>query len=374
MAKRVLCFVVLVSVLLVFPVEGRSLFLQAAEQAASGSVAAAAGQKDVSLNYPMQSFRLKYINAKDFVGSLKGLLAKGEGVAVNEKLNTIIVRASHKSLKSVTKLVKNLDVPPLQVQVEAKIIELKSGDGDASNPSSLGMSWRYTQNDNNYAQLRSSENVLTGAASAAAASVGLYAQLLSGNVQGYLEGLQKTIGYDLVASPWITALNHEEAEILIGSKYGYMTTLTTVTGTMQNIEFLEVGTKLKFTPHINDEGYVVMEISPSVSEGQVINNLPQENTTETNNKVLVKNGQSIVIGGLIKNYNTQTEIGVPILSSIPIIGTLFRRTEILSEKREIMVIITPYIVTPKVIEAMLQRARTFEKDQGEKANKVKLVH
>jgi type II secretory pathway component GspD/PulD (secretin) len=234
------------------------------------------------------------------------------------------------------------------------------------------MSWKYTSptNSNNYVQ-----QLTTGTLTTGATSYGLFAQVMSGNVQAYLSALEKTIGYDLVASPWITALNHEEAEILIGSKYGYKTTLTTTTGTMQNIEFLEVGTKLKFTPHINEEGYVIMEVYPSISEGQITNELPQENTTETKNKVLVKDGQTIVIGGLIKNYDAQTEFGVPILSSLPLLGNLFRRTQLINEKREIMVLITPHIVTPEFLAEMAERAKDLDERRQEwSEEKAKLIH
>ncbi len=350
---------------LILPVEARTLFLQTKEQEA-------AGVGPASASYLMRTYKLKYASAKDLSETIAQILAEGEGVAVNEKLNTVFVRASEANQNRLAKLIKQLDQPPLQVQVEAKIIELKAGSGDTNNPSALGASWRYSnkQGSNDYIQQLTTET-LTSAAS----SLGLYAQLLSGNVEAYLSALEKTIGYDLVASPWITALNHEEAEILIGSKYGYKTLLVTQTGTMQEIQFLEVGTKLKFTPHINEDGYIIMDIYPSVSEGSVTNDLPQENTTETKNKVLVKDGQSIVIGGLTKNYNQQVEIGVPILCHIPLLGTLFRRTELKSEKREIMVIITPHIVTPAFLEEMAKRAKELDARRGKWVKeKAKLIH
>jgi type II secretory pathway component GspD/PulD (secretin) len=349
-----------------FAVQAGALFLQ--------TNSPAAGQAETmrsapSVNFPMQVFKLKYANAKDFTATLGPLLGQGEGAAVNEKLNAVVVRASDVTLKRISTLVDKLDTPPLQVQVEAKIIELKTGNGDTNNPSVLGAEWKYTKNTNDYVQL------LTDATTAGASSLGLYAQLMTGNTEAYLSALEKTIGYDLVASPWISALNHETAEILIGSKYGYKTTLTTTTGTMQNIDFLEVGTKLTFTPHINDDGFIVMEIYPSISEGQVKNDLPQEDTTETKNKVLVKDGQSIVVGGLTKNYNRETEVGIPVLSALPFIGMLFRRTELQAEKRDVMVIITPHIITPQFLDAMHKEAQALdarrEKWSKEKAG---LIH
>ncbi|MDI6731754.1 MAG: secretin N-terminal domain-containing protein [Candidatus Margulisbacteria bacterium] len=359
---------ILLVIFALLPMPANALFLQSKDTSTAATVSQSTTAPSSSL--PVQSFRLKYVNAKAVSETFSGVFGEGEGVSVNEKLNTIVARASAKNLDRLGKLLAKMDVPPLQVQVEAKIIELKTGSGDTSNASILGASWKYSKNTNDYVQF------LSDVSSTAATSIlGLYAQLMTGNVDAYLTALEKTIGYDLVASPMVTALNHEEANILIGSKYGYLTTFATPTGVMQNVNFLEVGTSLKFTPHINEDGFIIMEVAPSVSEGQISNGLPQENTTETKNKVLVKDGQSIVIGGLTKNYNSEVEIGIPILSAIPFIGSIFRRTQLVSEKRDIMVIITPHIVTPEFLTEMAEKTQTLDarrlKWEKEKAN---LIH
>jgi type II secretory pathway component GspD/PulD (secretin) len=369
MAKRTLLWGLLLAVFLAFPTEGKTLFLQTATPAqGTGAAEGLAAKALPSASFPMQTYKLKYVNAKNLADTIDNLLGQGEGVAVDEKLNAIILRASDKTIGRLSAIIEKMDVPPLQVQVEAKIIELKTGSGDTSTPSALGVGWKYTRNAKNYIQL------LTDTSTTAASSLGLYAQLLSGNTEVFLSALEKSVGYNLVASPWITALNHEQAEILIGSKYGYKTLLTTLTSTMQEIQFLEVGTRLKFTPHINDDGFIIMEIYPSVSEGSVQHDLPQENTTETKNKVLVKDGQSIVVGGLTKQYNDEVEIGIPVLSALPLIGNLFRRTELKSEKRELMVLITPHIVTPQFLEEMSQKAKELDQRRQKWGEKAKLIH
>lgn len=351
-----------------------AVFLQTKDQASQASKAETA-KTPLSVNFAMQTFRLKYANAKAMGETIKELLGEGEGVSVNAPLNVMIVRASDKNLKRIVAIVEKIDTPPLQVQVEAKIIELKSGSGDSTNPSSVGASWRYSHrpgSTTNYMQ--SMADTQTNLGSMAAESVGLYAELLSGNVQAYLTAVEKTIGYDLLASPWVTALNHEPASILIGSKYGYKTSIISQTSTVQEVKFLEVGTKLTFTPHINEDGYITMDIFPSISEGLVKDDLPQEDTTETRNKVLVKDGQSIVIGGLTKTYKRQIDTGVPILSAVPFLGQLFRKTEFTTEKRDIMVIITPHIVTPAFLEEMAKRRDELETRRQEWSEKAKLIH
>lgn len=363
--KRLLCWLLLLS-LLGLPAAARSLFYDETNSS-DNSVA----KPLAATNYSLKVFPLKYINAQVLTKALNGVLAAGEGVSVNEKLNTVVVRASTSNLDNISRVVEKLDRAPLQVQVEAKIIELKSGNGDATNPDNLGVSWKYTHatNPNDYVQ-----STTTSTLSNAASSLGLYAQLISGNTAAYLQALKKTIGYNLIASPWVTALNHETAEILIGSKYGYKTSVISQTSTVQEINFLEVGTKLKFTPHINEDGYIIMDVYPSISEGSVIGDLPQENTTETKNKVLVKDGQSIVIGGLSKQYNTKQEIGVPILSHIPFLGMMFKNTQVIKEKRDLMVIITPHIVTPEFLEAMAARAKKLEAQTVEGVEKANIIN
>jgi len=337
----------------------RQLFLQMKDDASQGT----AQVQDIpkaDANYSMQTFWLDYISAKEMRDTVKEILAQGEGVAVNEGTNSIVVRASGKNIDRVAKIIEKLDKAPIQVNVEAKILELKSGNGDASNPSTMGFSWQYTRptNPNDMAQFYA-----TAVPTMGAIAQGMYAQLLSGNVAAYLQALEKKVGYDFVAAPWISAVNHKEAEILIGGKMGYQNLFTTQTGTLQEVQYIDIGTKLKFTPHISRDGYIKMDIYPSLSDGMLVNGIPQTTVTETKNQVLVKDGQTIVIAGLTKNYKNEVTVGVPVLSGIPFIGTFFRRKELVSEKRDLMVLITPHIVTAEFLKTMQQKAIDLEKKQ-----------
>jgi len=368
--KKFLSFVLIAVVFFLVQNLSYGLFLQVKD--ASGQQVQPPAQQKVppSSKYAMKVFKLKYISARDMVNTLNSLISEGENISVNEILNSFVLRASDKTIERISKVVSDMDKPPLQVQVEAKIIELKSGIGDVNNPSYLGASWKYKNaNDpRDYAQNYTTDTITLGAT-----SVGFYAQLLSGNIDLYLQALEKTIGYDLVASPWVTAINHEPAEILIGSKYGYKTSIISQTSTVQEIQFLEVGTKLKFTPHISEDGFIIMEVYPAISEGHVKNDLPQEDTTETKNKVLVKDTQTIVIGGLTKSYDRQVETGLPILSHIPFLGNLFKRTDLIKEKRDVMILITPKIVTPAILTEMVEKARLLEESRQKWSDGAKLI-
>ena len=365
--KKKVILAILVVLALGMSAMARDLFLEPRDPNAQGNTQPQVSPK---LAYPIKTFPCRFLSASSIKENINDILAEGEGASSNEKTNCLVVRASDETLKRIGQIVAQLDKPPLQVQVEAKIIQLQSGHGDNTQTSQVGANWKVTKagNPNDYAQMYTSD-IFTSIITAAAQPLGVYAQALSGNVEAYLTAVDRTLGYDLLASPWITALNNEPSSILIGSKYGYMTAVISQTQTVQQINYLEVGTKLTFTPRISEDGYVMMDIYPSVSEGQVVGGLPSEDTTETHNKVLVKDGQSIVIGGLTKTYNRQVETGTPILKDIPWIGSIFRKTELRTEKRDLMVIITPHIVTPEFLEDMSQKAKEFEKHAVKSADK-----
>jgi type IV pilus assembly protein PilQ len=319
----------------------------------------------------LRSFKIKYIKAKDIKDLINDILrGKNERLSISTKLNTITIQASAEKMRIISNILKEADVPPLQVLVEAKILEIKTGTGKNNDYSKIGGEWKITDpnNANSYVQLSNTESK-----SEQSTPLGLYAQILKNDISLYLSALEKSIGYDLIATPWLTAINHEEAEILIGSKYGYKTSIISETSTVEEVNFLEVGTKLRFIPHINKEGYIRMDIYPSVSEGSVIDGLPQENTTETRNQVLIKDGKSIVIGGLTKNYNNVVESGIPIISNIPFLGNLFKTKQIQTEKRDIMIIITLNIITPELMDKFNNKAINMEEKQIEQERKASLL-
>lgn len=305
---------------------------------------------------------LQHITASEIVAAVGKFLdsTAKESIAAYPEENSVLIQADLSKMTDLHLLIRTLDQPAKQVLVSAKILELKQGIGDADTPSSYGLS--FTGGDSpsgNYAKLSNPSIGPNG--------TGFYAQLFYDNVSAYLSALEKTVGFNVIASPWVTAINHRESELLIGSKFGYKTVTVTTTGTLEEVKFLEVGIKLRFTPHISEDGFIRMHIAPAISDGSVNNNLPQENTTETRNEVLVKDGQTIMIGGLKKNYDQEVFVGLPLLSSLPFIGNWFGRTEIRQESRDIMILITPHIVTPEVLADMQARSSALETKIQEKS-------
>jgi general secretion pathway protein D len=126
---------------------------------------------------------------------------------------------------------------------------------------------------------------------------------------------------------------------------------------------MDVGTKLQITPSVKSDGMIVMNIHPEISEGSIVNNLPQKNSTETTTQLIVKDGQTIIIGGLVRDTQQKQTKGVPLLMDIPLFGSMLKRTDITSEKREVIVLITPHIVNAKYLSEMEGKAANMEQQK-----------
>ncbi|MEK9657361.1 MAG: secretin N-terminal domain-containing protein [bacterium] len=302
------------------------------------------------------TFTIQHLRVQDISPLVTTLLRETETLAISEALNTLAVNARPETIKNIQKLIKQVDISPKQVLVRAKIIEIKEGLGDKDNKNVMGVDWLIKHHSNPQDRIVINTNQLRDAV----APIGIFAQVIGRDIETFFTAIEQRSGVELLASPWVTALNHHPSELLIGNKFGYKTSVTTQTGTQENIEFLEVGIKLRFTPHISEDGDIRMSLSPSISEGQIINNLPQEDTTETNSEVVVKDGQTIVIGGLTKSSDTEIKKGIPVLSQLPMIGSLFSRVEMVSEKRDIIIVITPTIITPQFLDSIKKDATLLE--------------
>jgi type II secretory pathway component HofQ len=167
----------------------------------------------------------------------------------------------------------------------------------------------------------------------------------------YLETLGET---KVIASPRLLVTEGTEARILVGTREAYITT-TTTTGqttstTAEEIEFIDVGIQLAVTPHINADGYITLKVKPEVSsvvrqlETPSGNKIPIVDTSTSETTVLVKDGATVVMGGLRKNQEAFSNDQIPFLGRIPLLGELFRQRDKDDETQELVVFITPHIV------------------------------
>ncbi len=319
----------------------------------------------VSTKRIMRSYYLENARASDIAQTVNDILPGGSKVSVDDTYNVLVVQTGSDYLPRLEKLIKELDVPPSQVMIEVRMIEIKHIEGG-----NVGVDAKYTNPEDSEDWVETKG--LAGRTSDTGAQ-GIYAHVLSGNIESYLSALKTATSFNTIANPRITTLCNKEASLLIGSKLGYKTTVITETTTTQQIEYLEVGTSLKLTPYVTKSGFIRMLVAPKISEGAIVADLPQEHTTETQNEVMVKDGQTFVIGGLIKEKDTEENYGIPLLMEIPLIGSLFRKTVITKEKHELLVFVTPHLLTPELLQTMGQSGI---KEMEEKAAKTKarLIH
>jgi type II secretory pathway component GspD/PulD (secretin) len=135
------------------------------------------------------------------------------------------------------------------------------------------------------------------------------------------------------------------AETVVGTRLGFRVTTTINQVTSESIEFLETGIILKVTPSVDRQGMILLDIHPEVSDGSVSDDgIPSKTTTQLSTRMLVPDGQTVFLGGLIKHNTNESREGVPLLGDIPGVGLLFSNRSKNLTATEIVVLISPKIV------------------------------
>jgi type II secretory pathway component GspD/PulD (secretin) len=249
--------------------------------------------------------------------------------------NTVFIEDVKEAFNQIEPLLEELDHVPQQVLIEAKIFEVKLDEDLA-----LGVDWKKilskgdlsgTVQDSGFANLPGG------------GSTGLFFTVATPNFQVFLDTLQEKGNLKALATPKLLALNHKPAQIVIGGRLGFRVTTTIDQVTTESVEFLDIGTQLRLTPHIDKDGNIMMDIHPEVSDGTITAGLPTKTTTEVTTTLVAKDGQTIFIGGLIREREEEIRTQVPGLGSVPLLGYPFRRTEIKTTNNEIIVLITPHL-------------------------------
>ena len=318
------------------------------------------------MDLPTQTkvFALNYSKAETIKSGLEPFLTKGIGVIqVDERTNKIIVTDLEKNMRAIETAVAEFDERTKEVLIEAKILQITLNDEYKA-----GINWDAVFAGVK-ARLGMNFDVLTGTpipttASDAATGVGFHIGGIetSYNYEAMIEMLQQYGKTNLLSTPSIVTVNNEEAKILVGTNQPYATSQTTTpaTGaatTSYQVTFLDLGVKLYVTPTISRDGFVTMKIKPEVSSKETQdytygpNNdaVPVVKTSQAETTVMVKNGTTIVIAGLIEDRQAEVVNQVPLLGSIPLLGAFFRNRSTGSssdpEKNELVIFLTPHIIS-----------------------------
>ena len=305
---------------------------------------------EIDVPVEVEVFDLNYASAKNLIEKIDPFLTQGIGNAkFDERSNKIIVTDVVEKIAEIRRVVEAFDVKEQQVLIEAKIIQIELTDNFE-----LGVDWQaiFTGLDNLNVQM--DFDVFDGEeVNKSLFTVGTIAH---NSYAATLEALKSIGDTNVLSSPSIIVLNNQEAKILVGSTQPYVTSTTTTpssgpTTTAETINFIDVGVKLYVTPIVHRDGFITMKIRPEVSSVLSVvetsggNEIPVVKTSEAETTVRIKDGVTIVIGGLIEDSNSDTRKKVPILGDIPLLGAVFRNQDMSSTKTEIAIFLTPTIVS-----------------------------
>jgi type II secretory pathway component GspD/PulD (secretin) len=298
-------------------------------------------------------FKLNYSQAKDVYEKIKGTFTQGVNeIYMDERTNQIIVTDAQSHLEEITEFIASLDKRHQEVLIEAKIVQIILGD-----EFKMGVDWEsvFHKVDGKIIEgnVTGNLNVLNPGSSGVRLSVGT---LSMDNFTAMYDILQTVGKTDIISSPKIATIENKEAKILVGKKEAYVTTTVTTpsvgaSSVAEAVSFIDVGIKLYVTPVIGDDGFITMKIRPEVSSvdrnltTSQGNTIPIVRTSESETNIMIKDGVTVVIAGLMEERKEKQVSGVPLLCKIPVIGALFGKTTNATVKTELAVFLTPRIMT-----------------------------
>lgn len=277
-------------------------------------------------------------------GSLMRRLEQEVTVVGDEKSNKLVISTSPRYMSAVLGIVQELDTPPPQVMIQVLLAEVT-----LDNSQQWGMDFNIGPLGGDAARIG-----FLGAGSGVATALGVpNLSVTSADFGILVRALEAQGKLEVLSNPQVTVNNNQPAEINVGDEIGVAgsTERSNVGTLISSVERIPVGIIMNVTPSISDDGFVRMEISPSIS--QLTNRTTQINRDQTapviskrsvDTVVTVKDGQSIVIGGLIQTTMEQRRTKVPIIGDIPVIGLPFRSKQDEARKTELLVIVTPRII------------------------------
>lgn len=290
-------------------------------------------------------FGLDYVSALDVEPVVAGLLSpvgkafvtEADPLDARRTRETLVVEDLPEYLARVAEYLAQVDHPPRQVLIEAYVLQV-----DLESSKDHGVDWDFI---GDVAGLNLDVQT-TGFSRGAGASPGLIVGLDTGSLDAIVTALQTTRDAKTLASPKVLVVEGNQARMQVGGRFGYLTETTTQTSTIQNVDFLEVGVVLRVTPRIAADGRIMLTLKPEVSNGQVdpATGLPEEETTEVESTVLLRDGQAMILGGLIQEEDSDRQQKVLGLGDLKYVGRLFGQRNREKDRTEIIIAVLPRLV------------------------------
>ncbi|WP_346831532.1 type II secretion system secretin GspD [Pseudomonas abietaniphila] len=274
-------------------------------------------------------------------------------ITAQKSSNQLLIRTRPAQWAEIESAIKRLDNAPMQVQIETRILEVNlSGELD------LGVQWYLGKLAGNsgsttVANASGSQGALGGGGAGLGATDSLFYSFVSNNLQVALHALETNGRTQVLSAPSLVVMNNQQAQIQVGDNIpiSQTTVNTNVSNTtLSSVEYVQTGVILDVVPRINPGGLVYMDIQQQVSDADNTaasdsNGNPRISTRSVSTQVAVQSGQTVLLGGLIKQDNSDTASSVPYLGRIPGLRWLFGSTSKSKKRTELIVLITPRVVT-----------------------------
>ncbi|GFE61523.1 type IV pilus secretin family protein [Geobacter sp. AOG2] len=306
-----------------------------------------------SIELKTETFNINYADIATISSQFNGLKSERGVISQDSRTNKVIVKDIPQALDDMRKLLQQLDVPEKQVMIEARIVEATS-----TFTRSLGVNWgiHYRDASASFLGMNSVDTTFggavstipstSGASSNSGTATGISFGSLASNIQLDMRlNAAATVGLvKIVSTPKVATLNNKTAKITQGQQIPY----TSSTSDKVETKFVEAALALEVTPHINSNGTISMKIdAKNDSPGSVPtgSTAPSINKKQATTEMLLRDGETTVIGGIYVDNDTESDEGVPFLMDIPFLGKFFKSNSKSKTKTELLIFITPRILS-----------------------------
>ncbi|MEQ9460637.1 MAG: secretin and TonB N-terminal domain-containing protein [Phycisphaeraceae bacterium] len=347
---------------------------------------------EASENQPVtRIIRLDFLSAADAQAFAEPLLSQNGVIAVSQEVpegfqpsisdggantfshsDTLIVRDTPDRVEEIIATLKELDRKPEQVMIEVTILQARLGENNA-----FGVDFAILTDlslASATSPLAAVNELITGtlaadsgtaisstAGNTATGDSSIKLGVIGGDAAVFVRALETITDTTVISTPKVVVLNRQRATIDATEQLPYISTTDTEVSSTQTVETIDVGTQLIVRPFVSSDGYVRLELNPILSEGStelspigVI--LPNTSTQALQTNVLVRSGQTVVLGGLFKEDTTKTTNQVPFLGRLPVLGNFFRGTDDSSDRVEIIFLIKPTVIRDRALAAAGEEA------------------
>jgi type II secretory pathway component GspD/PulD (secretin) len=293
---------------------------------------------------------LQFAKAEDVKSQIESVLTPEVGqLRLDKRSNALVVTEVAAKLPQIEQLIKAFDARNRQVYIESSILSVTLRD-----EFDTGIEWNWVSESKDFPDvtITNSLPIASDATNAIKLVVGTVAE---NDVTATIKALHVFGDTKVLSSPHIAAMSGEDARILVGRREAFVTSTVTqaqsTASTAETIQFIDVGVKLFVTPTVSDSRFVTLKIRPEVSsvastlKTSTGNTIPIVETTEAETRLMVQDGTTVIIGGLMRDETALSEQKVPILGDLPVIGVAFKNRSDRIKKTELVILMTPHIMS-----------------------------